>query len=164
MVGDDDEVTLEHAIATYRALPDGELIVVPGTSHGLLVEKPELCNRVILASSPPVSFRRWRRSVERRVHEDRGPGPRTLSRVCSSALRPASSTLVPQQSRSAGGRGTASTHASWLSGDTCDVAPDCSHIHSALHGRLRRSPRLRWKRDAIEHVGPFAVREDGKRG
>lgn len=30
MVGDDDEVTLEHAIATYRALPDAELIVVPG--------------------------------------------------------------------------------------------------------------------------------------
>ena len=48
MVADDDEVTLEHAIATYRALPDAELIVVPGTSHGLLVEKPELCNRVIL--------------------------------------------------------------------------------------------------------------------
>jgi pimeloyl-ACP methyl ester carboxylesterase len=48
MVGDDDEVTLEHAIATYRALPEAELMVVPGTSHGLLVEKPELCNRVII--------------------------------------------------------------------------------------------------------------------
>jgi pimeloyl-ACP methyl ester carboxylesterase len=48
MVGDDDEVTLEHAIEAYRALPDAELMVVPGTSHGLLVEKPELCNGVIL--------------------------------------------------------------------------------------------------------------------
>jgi pimeloyl-ACP methyl ester carboxylesterase len=48
MVGDDDEVTLEHAIETYRALPDAELMVAPGTSHGLLVEKPDLCNRVIL--------------------------------------------------------------------------------------------------------------------
>lgn len=48
MVGDDDEVTLEHAIATYRGLPEAELMVVPGTSHGLLVEKPNLCNSVIL--------------------------------------------------------------------------------------------------------------------
>ena len=48
MLGDDDEVALEHAIAMYRALRDGELMVVPGTSHGLLVEKPELCNAVTL--------------------------------------------------------------------------------------------------------------------
>jgi pimeloyl-ACP methyl ester carboxylesterase len=48
MVGDDDEVTLEHAVAAYRAIPDSELAVVPGTSHGLLVEKPELCNRLII--------------------------------------------------------------------------------------------------------------------
>jgi len=48
MVGDDDEVTLEHASLFYRALPQGELAIVPGTSHGLLVEKPELSNRIIL--------------------------------------------------------------------------------------------------------------------
>lgn len=48
MVGDDDEVTLEHTLALYRGLPDAELAVVPGTSHGLLVEKPDLCNRIIL--------------------------------------------------------------------------------------------------------------------
>lgn len=48
MIGDDDEVSLEHAIAMYRALPTAELAVVPGTSHGLLVEKPDLCNRLIL--------------------------------------------------------------------------------------------------------------------
>ncbi len=47
MVGDDDEVTLEHAIDFYRALPNGELAVVPGTSHGLLVEKPDLCNKIM---------------------------------------------------------------------------------------------------------------------
>ena len=40
MVGDDDEVRLEHAVAMYRAIGDAELMVVPGTSHGLLVEKP----------------------------------------------------------------------------------------------------------------------------
>jgi pimeloyl-ACP methyl ester carboxylesterase len=48
MVADDDEVPLEHAAAAYRAIPDAELMVVPGTSHGLLVEKPELCNQVII--------------------------------------------------------------------------------------------------------------------
>jgi pimeloyl-ACP methyl ester carboxylesterase len=48
MVADDDEVVLEHAIAMYRGLPDAELAVVPGTSHGLLHEKPALCNRIML--------------------------------------------------------------------------------------------------------------------
>jgi pimeloyl-ACP methyl ester carboxylesterase len=48
MVGDDDEVKLEHAIAMYRGIPDAELAVVPGTSHGLLHEKPALCNRIIV--------------------------------------------------------------------------------------------------------------------
>lgn len=48
MAGDDDEVTLEHAIAMYRAVADAELAIVPGTSHGLLVEKPALCNRILL--------------------------------------------------------------------------------------------------------------------
>ena len=48
MVGDDDEVILEHAVARYRGIPNGELAVVPGTSHGLLVEKPDLCNTMIV--------------------------------------------------------------------------------------------------------------------
>jgi pimeloyl-ACP methyl ester carboxylesterase len=48
MIGDDDEVTLDHALEFYRSVPDAELAVVPGTSHGLLVEKPDLCNRILL--------------------------------------------------------------------------------------------------------------------
>ncbi|HEX2710679.1 MAG TPA: alpha/beta hydrolase, partial [Candidatus Acidoferrales bacterium] len=48
MIADDDEVILEHAIALYRALPQAELAVIPGTSHGLLVEKPSLCNSMIV--------------------------------------------------------------------------------------------------------------------
>jgi pimeloyl-ACP methyl ester carboxylesterase len=48
MVGDDDEVTLEHATEFYRGLPNGELVVIPGTSHGLLVEKPDLCNTIMI--------------------------------------------------------------------------------------------------------------------
>jgi pimeloyl-ACP methyl ester carboxylesterase len=34
LVGDDDEMTLEHAVDFYRALPDGELAMIPGSSHG----------------------------------------------------------------------------------------------------------------------------------
>ena len=48
MVGDDDAVTLEHTLALYRALPNAELAVVPGTSHVLIMEKPDLCNRLML--------------------------------------------------------------------------------------------------------------------
>jgi pimeloyl-ACP methyl ester carboxylesterase len=48
MLGDDDEVMLEHAVELYRAMTDAELAVIPGTSHGLLVEKPALCNAIIL--------------------------------------------------------------------------------------------------------------------
>lgn len=48
VVGDDDEVTLEHAVAMYRGISEAELAVIPGTSHGLLVEKPDLCNRIIV--------------------------------------------------------------------------------------------------------------------
>jgi pimeloyl-ACP methyl ester carboxylesterase len=48
MIGDDDEVRLEHAIEFYRAVPDCELAILPGTSHGLLVEKPGLSNAIII--------------------------------------------------------------------------------------------------------------------
>lgn len=57
MIGDDDEVTAEHALALYRAIPDAELAVIPGTSHGLLVEKPTLCNTIVVdfLTSEPVA-------------------------------------------------------------------------------------------------------------
>ena len=49
LIGDDDCVTVEHAAAMVRALPGGsQLAVVPGASHGLPFEKPELVNRLVL--------------------------------------------------------------------------------------------------------------------
>ena len=66
MVGDDDEVTLEHAVAMYRAITDAELAVVPGTSHGLLWEKPALCNAIIvdfLATEPVPTLAPIRRAT-----------------------------------------------------------------------------------------------------
>jgi len=46
--GDDDVVAIDHAGAILEAIPDAQLAVVPGTDHGLLFEKPELVNRLIL--------------------------------------------------------------------------------------------------------------------
>jgi pimeloyl-ACP methyl ester carboxylesterase len=66
MVADDDEVRLEHAIAMYRSLPAAELAVVPGTSHGLMVEKPGLCNLLIrefLTTGPVQTFAPIRRAT-----------------------------------------------------------------------------------------------------
>lgn len=48
MQGDDDLVTVEHSAALVRALPAAQLAVVPGTSHALPMEKPDLVNRLIL--------------------------------------------------------------------------------------------------------------------
>lgn len=48
MIGDDDEVSIEHAAEFYRNVRTAELAVVPGTSHGLLVEKPALCNAILV--------------------------------------------------------------------------------------------------------------------
>jgi len=48
MLGDRDVLTVEHAVAMLRAIPHAELAVIPGASHALLFEKPDLANRLIL--------------------------------------------------------------------------------------------------------------------
>lgn len=48
MVGDDDAIHFEHTIALYESLPHGQLAVVPGTSHLVPLEKPDLVNQLIL--------------------------------------------------------------------------------------------------------------------
>jgi pimeloyl-ACP methyl ester carboxylesterase len=48
MVAESDEMPLEHTLRLYDGLPDAQLAVVPGTGHGLLAEKPELCNAIIV--------------------------------------------------------------------------------------------------------------------
>jgi pimeloyl-ACP methyl ester carboxylesterase len=48
MAGDDDAIAPGHTLDLYRGIADSELAIVPGTSHALVVEKPDLCNRIIL--------------------------------------------------------------------------------------------------------------------
>lgn len=48
MAGDDDAIAPAHTEALYRGIPGSELAVIPGTSHALIIEKPALCNEIIL--------------------------------------------------------------------------------------------------------------------
>lgn len=49
MVGDDeDEIPIEHTLAFRAGLRRSRLAIVPGTGHGLLIEKPGLCNQIII--------------------------------------------------------------------------------------------------------------------
>jgi pimeloyl-ACP methyl ester carboxylesterase len=67
LLGDDDEVLFEHAIAFYEAVPRGELAVVPHASHGVLVEKPELSAMLVSdfhRADKPATFAPRRRAGE----------------------------------------------------------------------------------------------------
>jgi pimeloyl-ACP methyl ester carboxylesterase len=49
MVGDDeDEIAIGHTLAFRGGLRRSQLAVVPGTGHGLLMEKPDLCDQIII--------------------------------------------------------------------------------------------------------------------
>ena len=48
LLGDHDDLTVEHAAAMQQAIPRAELAVVPGASHFLLFEKTDLTNRLIM--------------------------------------------------------------------------------------------------------------------
>jgi pimeloyl-ACP methyl ester carboxylesterase len=54
VLADDGEVHFDHAVRMYEALPDGELAVVPRSTHGLIVEKPDLLARLIRDFHSPV--------------------------------------------------------------------------------------------------------------
>ena len=47
MAADDDLVSITHLEAMRDALPNAQLAVVPGTSHALPLEKPDLTARLI---------------------------------------------------------------------------------------------------------------------
>jgi pimeloyl-ACP methyl ester carboxylesterase len=48
IVGDDDYITVSHAEEFSRKVRDGQLAVVPGASHLLPMEKPDLFNQLVL--------------------------------------------------------------------------------------------------------------------
>ncbi len=47
MVGDDDAINLSHTCEMYESIPGAQLAVIPGTSHGLPLEKPDAVARIV---------------------------------------------------------------------------------------------------------------------
>jgi pimeloyl-ACP methyl ester carboxylesterase len=45
--GDRDAIRLEHTLEIYRALPDAELCILPGTDHGTFSGRPEWLNPIL---------------------------------------------------------------------------------------------------------------------
>jgi len=54
--GDDDMITLKHTQELYEALPLGQLAVLPGASHALVKEKPELYNAIMMQFLEDLSY------------------------------------------------------------------------------------------------------------
>jgi pimeloyl-ACP methyl ester carboxylesterase len=48
IAGDDDMISIEHTAALYRAIPDSQLAIIPEASHAVVMEKPDLLNRLVL--------------------------------------------------------------------------------------------------------------------
>jgi pimeloyl-ACP methyl ester carboxylesterase len=68
MAADDDNVTLEHTLELHQNLPDAQLAIIPGTSHLLLHEKPELCAWLVsnfLTAGPVQTWMPIRRASSR---------------------------------------------------------------------------------------------------
>lgn len=66
MAGDDDMIKMSHTAELYEALPNGQLSVVPGTSHALPIERSEETARVIIdflhAEAKPSTYMPIRRA------------------------------------------------------------------------------------------------------
>jgi pimeloyl-ACP methyl ester carboxylesterase len=48
VAADDDLIRLEHSIELYRSIPDAQLAIVPGASHMLVLEKPDVVSGLTL--------------------------------------------------------------------------------------------------------------------
>lgn len=68
VVGDHDLIKLDQTISLFTSLPHSQLLIVPGASHLVLLEQPELINREIIKflSTPFHDLDRyyWRRLIE----------------------------------------------------------------------------------------------------
>jgi pimeloyl-ACP methyl ester carboxylesterase len=48
LVGDRDWVATQHTVEMFESIPDAQLCIVPGATHGAPFEKAELVNRIVL--------------------------------------------------------------------------------------------------------------------
>jgi pimeloyl-ACP methyl ester carboxylesterase len=65
MAGDDDVVRHEHTIDLFERIPLGQLAIVPGTSHGLVKEKPAIVQALIEGFLSDLSYPITRMPIKR---------------------------------------------------------------------------------------------------
>ena len=65
LVGDDDVIDHAHTVELYEALPLGQLAIIPGTSHALVKEKPDLVNAVIAQFLEDLTYPETRMPIRR---------------------------------------------------------------------------------------------------
>jgi pimeloyl-ACP methyl ester carboxylesterase len=65
LVGDDDIISHSHTVALFEALPLGQLAVIPGTSHAVVKEKPDLMNAVIVQFLEDLNYPTTRMPIRR---------------------------------------------------------------------------------------------------
>ncbi|MBF8252399.1 MAG: putative pimeloyl-ACP methyl ester carboxylesterase [Actinobacteria bacterium] len=65
LVGDDDIISHSHTVALFEALPLGQLAVIPGTSHAVVKEKPDLMNAVIVQFLEDLNYPATRMPIRR---------------------------------------------------------------------------------------------------
>lgn len=69
LAGDDELFSIEHTGSMYEAIPQGQLAIVPGTSHFVVKEKPELAQAIIRQFLGDLSAPITRAPVRRRNPE-----------------------------------------------------------------------------------------------
>jgi pimeloyl-ACP methyl ester carboxylesterase len=47
LAGDDEPFSTEHTASLYEAIPNAQLAILPGTSHAVLKEKPDLIKKIL---------------------------------------------------------------------------------------------------------------------
>ncbi len=65
MAGDDDVVRHDHTIDLFERIPLGQLAIVPGTSHGLVKEKPTIVQALIAEFLTDLSYPVTRMPIKR---------------------------------------------------------------------------------------------------
>jgi pimeloyl-ACP methyl ester carboxylesterase len=65
LAGDDDVIKHDHTISLYEALPLGQLAIVPGTSHGVVKEKPALTMAIIMQFLEDLTYPQTRQPIRR---------------------------------------------------------------------------------------------------
>ena len=65
LAGDDDVIKHDHTISLYEALPLGQLAIVPGTSHGVVKEKPALMMANIMQFLEDLTYPQTRQPIRR---------------------------------------------------------------------------------------------------